>query len=97
LIVTNDRLIDINQDNLFSRRISEMDLHQVEDITSEVRGFFPSLFNYGTLTIQNASAIVKFTIPDVKNPNQLRESILELAEKDRTYHAEENTLHSSQH
>jgi hypothetical protein len=86
LIITNDRLIDINQDNLFSRRISEMDLHQVEDVTSEVRGFFPSLFNYGTLTIQNASAVVKFIVPSVKNPSKLRDMILTLADEDRKYH-----------
>lgn len=86
LIITNDRLIDINQDNLFSRRISEMDLHQIEDVTSEVRGFFPSLFNYGTLTIQNASAVVKFIVPNVKNPSKLREMILTLADEDRKYH-----------
>jgi hypothetical protein len=59
---------------------------KVHIIPAEVRGFFPSLFNYGTLTIQNASAVVKFIVPSVKNPSKLRDMILTLADEDRKYH-----------
>lgn len=87
LIITNDRLIEITQGNLFNRTISEMDLFRVQDATSEVEGFFPSIFNYGDLIIQDASAVTKFHLKKIPNPNHLRQQILELAEYDRKYHA----------
>src|SRR5512133_1855326 len=37
-IVTNDRIIAVEQQGLFSRTISEMDLWLVQDVTSEIKG-----------------------------------------------------------
>lgn len=92
LIVTNDRIIHINQHSLFSRTISEMDLYQTQDVISEVKGFFPSLFKYGDLTIQNASAVTKFHSYDVPDPDKLRNIILDLATEDRKFHAHEEQM-----
>lgn len=88
LIVTNDRLLHIQQQNLFARTISELDLNKIQDITSEVHGFFPSIFNYGTLEIQTASAMEKFIIEKIPHPETLRQVILDLAAEDCKHHAE---------
>ena len=66
-----------------------MNLAQVQDITSEVKGFFPTFFNYGHLIIQNAGAITKFHLEDVRSPNHLRELILQLVDADRKREAQE--------
>jgi hypothetical protein len=42
-IITNERLVDMEQKGLFSRVISEMDLYQVQDVTTEIKGVFPSV------------------------------------------------------
>lgn len=86
LVVTNDRLVDVEQRGLFARSISEVDLFQIQDITSEVHGVFASLFNYGVLKIQTAGATQNFIIPDVPHPHHLRQAILDLAAADRQYH-----------
>ncbi len=85
-IVTNDRLLDMEQKSLFSRIISELDLYQIQDATSEVSGFFPSLFNYGSLSLQTAGAVDRFIFKNVANPNKLRQLILDLAAEDKKYH-----------
>lgn len=85
-IVTNDRLLDMMQKGLFHRTISEVDLYQIQDASSEVRGVFPSLFNYGNITLQTAGPVPKFVFRSVANPNDLREEILRLAAEDRKYH-----------
>lgn len=85
-IVTNDRLLDMEQKSLFNRVISELDLYQIQDATSEVNGFFPSIFNYGNLSLQTAGAVDKFIFRSVANPNKLRELILDLAAEDKKYH-----------
>ena len=86
LVVTNDRLIDIEQIGLLARSVSEVDLYKIQDVTSEVRGALASLFNYGTISIQSAGAVEKFIIHDIPGPEKLRQEILDLAEADRQYH-----------
>ncbi len=86
LIVTNDRLLWVKQQGLFARTISELDLYKIQDITSEVKGVFPSLFRYGNLTIETAGATNEFYIENVSNPERLRQAIMDLAEEDRKYH-----------
>lgn len=85
-IITNDRLVDVRQISLFARTISEVDLYQIQDVTTEVKGFFPSIFNYGNIYLQTAGPVPKFILYNVPNPDQLRQAIIELASQDKQYH-----------
>lgn len=85
-IVTNDRLLDMEQKGLFNRTISEVDLYQIQDATSEIHGFLPSIFNYGNIVLQTAGPVPKFFFRNVADPNKLRELILELAAEDKKFH-----------
>jgi hypothetical protein len=85
-IVTNDRLLDIAQDSLFSRTVAEVDLYQIQDATSEVKGIFPSIFNYGNISLQTAGAIPKFTLKNISNPNAMRQKVLDLSSEDKKFH-----------
>lgn len=85
-VVTNDRLLDVEQKTLFSRTISELDLYQIQDATSEVKGLFPSIFNYGNIILQTAGVVNRFIFRNVPNPNKLREAILNLSAEDKKYH-----------
>lgn len=87
LVVTNDRLIDIEQIGVFARSVAEVDLYKIQDITSTVKGIFASLFNYGDLEVQTAGAVEKFRVENVPRPEALRQAILDLAESDREFHA----------
>ncbi|MEK7681028.1 MAG: PH domain-containing protein [Patescibacteria group bacterium] len=85
-IVTNDRLLDIQQKTLFARTVSEVDLYQIQDTSSEIHGIFPSIFNYGDIILQTASAVPKFIFRNVPNPHGLRRMILDLAAEDKKFH-----------
>lgn len=87
-IVTNDRLLDIEQKSLFHRTVSEVDLYQIQDASSEIKGIFPTIFNYGNIVLQTAGPVPKFVFRSVANPNHLREEILRLAAEDRKFHEE---------
>lgn len=89
LIITNDRIVYVNQISIFSRSVAEMDLYQTQDVISDVKGFFPSFFHYGDVTIQNASAVTKFHFLRIPNPDKLRQLVLDLATEDRKFHAHE--------
>ena len=86
LFVTNDRLVDMEQCNLFARTVSEVDLYRIQDITSEVKGISAHLFDYGNLTIQTAGVSQKFKLQNIPHPHRLRQQILDLADADRKYH-----------
>ena len=82
-IVTNKRIIDIEQRGLFSRVISEQKLYRVQDITSETNGFFPTIFAYGDVLIQTAGEKARFHFQQVPNPDAIRDMIIKLAEKNK--------------
>jgi membrane protein YdbS with pleckstrin-like domain len=86
-IVTNDRVLNIEQHALFGRTMSELDLYNIQDVTSEIKGVLPTLFNYGNVHIQTAGEVTRFVFENVKNPHEIRDRLLDLAEDDRRYHA----------
>src|SRR3989344_806102 len=91
-IVTNDRIINIEQSGLFGRKISEMDIYKVQDATSTVNGIFQTMFNFGHVKIQSAGEKGNFDFEQIKNPNEIRRHIIELADEDRKYHQSNGTI-----
>lgn len=85
-IVTNDRIVDIQQHGLFSRVSSEMDLFRIQDVTAEVKGVFATFFDYGTVYVQTASNHAPLIMNDISHPNHIRDSLIELSHEDRKYH-----------
>ncbi|MFA5854314.1 MAG: PH domain-containing protein [Patescibacteria group bacterium] len=88
-IVTNDRIIDINQKGLFGRSVAELDLTRVQDVHSEIKGIIPTLLGYGTVIVQTAANEENFHFEQIPNPNYIRQRILELAALDRKREARE--------
>src|SRR3989344_1354557 len=54
LIVTNKRVIDIEQKGLFSRDIAETSITKIQDIKIEVFGMLATLWDFGDIHIQTA-------------------------------------------
>src|SRR3990167_2641103 len=78
-IVTNDRIVDIEQHGLFSRSISELDLYNIQDVTVEISGFFHTMFKYGDLHVKTASDNSQVIFRDIPNPNEVRQALIELS------------------
>ncbi len=82
-IVTNQKVINIEQKNLFARIISVKELHKLQDATSEVKGFFPTLLNYGDVYIQTAGEKERFIFKQVPNAPQIAHKVVELAHREK--------------
>lgn len=80
-IITNQRIINVNQKRLFARSVSETNLANVQDVTYEINGFLASIFNYGTVRVQTASALSLLEIPSVEKPKVVQELIMDLHQK----------------
>lgn len=87
-IVTNERIINIEQIGLFHRHASEMHLASIQDITSDAEGFLHTMFNYGQVNIQTAAEEKRFNFKDVPFPDQVKDTILKLVEEDKKRHGQ---------
>ena len=90
-ILTNDRIVDIEQFGLFSRTISELDLFQIQDVTTDVHGFFHTFFHFGDVSVKTASTNVNVNFYNIPNPNKIRHELLQLAHDDRKFHYPESS------
>jgi membrane protein YdbS with pleckstrin-like domain len=85
-IVTNDRVLDVEQLGLFSRSISELDLFRIQDVSTEVHGVLATIFQFGDVVIKTASSNAHIIFRNVSNPNEIRENLIRLSHEDRKYH-----------
>lgn len=85
-IITNKRILDIEQKGLFNRTASELHLTQVQDCTAETKGFFQTMLNYGHVYIQTAGEMGRFHFQLIPRPEQVRQFILEVSEKHKSEH-----------
>lgn len=79
-IVSEYRLVDIDQRGLLKHEVSELNLDSIEDVTSETIGLFGNILNYGTVFIQTAGATERFEFDKIHNPKMVAGKILSLYE-----------------
>ena len=80
-IITDIRVVDIDQIGLFSHVISELHIDKIEDVTSAANGIFGTIFNYGNVYVQTAATIERFQFDNVPNPAAIEKLILDLYEQ----------------
>jgi len=79
-IVTNERIIDSEQRQLFSRVIAEHKISKIQDVATEVHGILPTFLNYGDVFIQTAAETKRFIFKQVPNPMEVKRTITALCE-----------------
>lgn len=77
-IITSDRIVNIEQKGLFLRAVSELKYNKIQDVTVDVRGFFPTVLNYGDVQIQTAGEQGKFLFRHIPDPYGTKNIIMEL-------------------
>ena len=84
-IVTNERIINIEQKQLFSREMAEQKLVKIQDVTSEMKGMFSTFLNYGDIYIQTAGEKERFIFKQVHQPEETARKISSLVEYRQRY------------
>ncbi len=79
-IVTDRRIVDIDQAGFFHRQISELHLHQVQDVNARINGIFPTLLHFGDVLIQTAGERENFQFLSIPNPYLVAKRIINLHE-----------------
>ncbi|MDQ1283850.1 MAG: bPH 2 protein [Patescibacteria group bacterium] len=77
-IVTDQRIVNIEQKGLFSRVVSELELENIQDITTDVKGVIPTFLNYGNLYVQTAAEMERFVFRNIPDPYSVKDMIMNL-------------------
>lgn len=76
-IVTNERIIDIDQKSFWDRQISSLFLSRIQDVTTDINGVFYTLFGFGTVSVESAGADAgRIKMAGLSRPNTVRDLIL---------------------
>ncbi len=81
IIVTDRNVTQVLQYGLFSRKVSQLNINNVEDVTALQKGILPTFFNYGTLKIETAGEQVNFHFSFCPNADYHAKIILDAREK----------------
>ena len=77
-IVTDQRIVNIEQKGLFARVVSELELEKIQDITTDVKGMISTILNYGDLQVQTAAEQERFLFHNIPDPYKVKSIIMNL-------------------
>lgn len=75
LVVTNKRIIDIDQIGLFRRDVATVPLQNIQDVKIEIKGIIPTFFKFGDLHIQTAGVNKEVLIRGLAEPAKIKDAI----------------------
>lgn len=82
-IITDRRVVNIEQKGLFLRDSSELRYRKIQDVTTEVKGFFPTMLDYGEVYVQTAGERPRFLFHSVPKPYVIKGVLMDMQKKER--------------
>ncbi len=78
-IITEDAIVDIIQEGFFGRKIAQLSLLRVQDVTSSIKGLLPTFFGFGDVLVETAGEQSQhFVLSNIPNPQEVSAKIMEL-------------------
>src|SRR3990167_3288290 len=80
IYVTNQKIAEVAYLSLFNRKVTQLGLSHIENVTFHQDGILPHLFNYGNIVIETASELENTSFSYVPNPNFYSQQIIQAHE-----------------
>ena len=77
-VITNQRIIDIDQAGLFDRTVSETTYDKIQDVSFRRKGISQTVWHYGSVVIQTAGQQANIELTGVKSPEKIQQLITEI-------------------
>ncbi len=77
-VITDERIINIEQRGLFLRRVSSAEYEKIQDVTVEVKGFLQTVINFGDVRIQTAGETENIVFRRISNPYEIKNLIAKI-------------------
>ena len=75
-VLTNKRVVDIEQRGFFRREIASFRLERLQDVTTDIRGIIATFFKFGDVHVQTAGTDREFVLRHATDPKRIKEIIL---------------------
>lgn len=79
-LLTNERIIDVDQRGFFDRTVSEARYDSLVDVRVRVKGMLQTLFRLGDVIVQTTGATTTVAVRGVRKPEKVQALIVELQE-----------------
>ena len=86
LIVTDKRVVDIDQKGYFDRAVTEVPYGQIDEVSYRVKGFWATVFRYGYVRLDVSGAAADIQFERVYRPARVHNLINDLREEYRQSH-----------
>lgn len=77
-IITDERVIDVDQDGFFDRIVSEVPYYKIDDVSYNIKGLKQSTFKYGDVVVAIRGYRSNVTLKNIRKPWIVQELILEI-------------------
>lgn len=77
-IVTNMHLVDVTLNSLLSRSIIEIELDDIQSVSSQMRGLLRSIYNFGQVQIKTGAEQEEIIFEEVPRPDLVADRIQDL-------------------
>lgn len=81
-ILTDERVIDIDFNNLLNKNFAEAKISMIQDVSFTVAGLAGTIFNYGTILIQTASEVNQLKFDKVPSPEKVIKVLQQLRQEE---------------
>ncbi|MDC0506169.1 PH domain-containing protein [Candidatus Gracilibacteria bacterium] len=82
-VVTNNRIIGVEQISFLNRTVSEANLGQIQEVNSKTKGILANLLNFGTLGVQTAGSTQTMTMAYVPKCMSCQRKMLNIVDNYR--------------
>ena len=86
ILVTSEKVCQQLYLSLFNKKISQLSIADVQDVTVKQQGIWAHLFNYGTLTVETAGEQSNYTFTFVPEPYNVSKDLVGSHEADVALH-----------
>ena len=81
ILVTNEKIAQVVYSNIIDRKISQLSIGDIQDVTVSQNGLFARIFNFGTLVIETSGEQQNYTFSYVPMPYKSAKSIVNAHEE----------------
>ncbi|MCA9333021.1 PH domain-containing protein [Candidatus Saccharibacteria bacterium] len=76
IVITNEKIAQVIYKTIFNRKISQLSIGDVQDVTVTQEGILPRIFRYGTIVIETAGEQANYKFTYVPDPYKHAKSIV---------------------
>lgn len=80
-LLTTAGVVDIEKNGLFERNSTRVEYHMIEGISYEIKGFWPTILNFGDVTIDKMGTSTSVHLKDGASPKKIERKIMKYQEE----------------